>query len=375
MNKIEIEDSYQNFNRYTTQKGKAYYISAQADAVRGATIKPLVVVPFSNDEIPAERLKAVLDDSVGGVIVAVTNTDQYWTSGALLTDLNDPKNKNPHYSYRIMTSVWKKEPVGHTVPQLRITTEFIRNQIVTQLDKAKHAGVTKIEHTDQDLIDQIEWTLTSADSGITRPLDRYSIADVDLRGDYTSPIPVMTFPANTVGGFDEGTWSSYMAGIKARVKGLNDDFVRLVNTFTNAMPLSSIIKPYATTPNLDGDSEDSEQPTDGFGGMAQVPVEHIPYATVGRVTENVVEINAEITMQSQLTTKTSKLIVNEEASINAALLASIAETIRLIAQKQFDQAGNNTSITDTPTTTMTTTTAMNPSLMNNLNNVRAKIIS
>lgn len=365
MMKRETEASYQNFERYSKGANGVYYISAQADAVGGAEIKPVVIAPIE-PAIPDDRLETVFYNSVGGIIVVVDNMSKYWTTPEVKISLGEADDRNPHWTYRTMSSVWKDEPIGHTIPRITITTANILNQIESQKERGRKAGVAYVEWSTAALIEQVQWTLTDTDSAgnpLEHPKDGYALYDLALKGDYRSPLRVLTF-SKDIGPFDPGAWSSHMDEYRARINALRGDFKRIKAMFNDGVPPSSHqLGTVWTAPDLEG-----EIPEEGLGGFAatQTPGVMAPVSSKTVVLDGNDPVISEINGAMILTNSVAASIIEAQRLIAARLEAAAQSAENLWLRNAFDTAGNRLladepvkNIITAPVTNITT----NPNLI------------
>ena len=253
--KIEVN---QNPNRYK-KTPNGWEISALGDnptAKQIAEIKPLKI--NASELLP---LKPLLSEAVKGIIVYLTNEDEYLCSPSLYETIKNSYDTNPHLFYLENDKI-KGASIGKSIPIIRIEDSKLAGLASTQEDKCRKAGVTKLiwpqDRNRSNLLQQIDWTLGDSQ----KPYDEYSVSDLNLKGNYSIE-GLKIIPLDKDKKIDEALLKSNLKSINDRLAELRDDLNSIKDTYYNGIVPNSSTTDYrvvsSTASVNDKDSEPQKQ--------------------------------------------------------------------------------------------------------------------
>lgn len=211
-----IKEITQNPERYY-KKSDRYQISATS------SIKP-VDLPFGEE---LDGLVPVLE--VDGIIV---NVGEYRLISQMTLDTIRESN-NPHYDTKENGMVGKVK-IGQTIPSITLNISNLPNTAGIRDIQNRVGGVVDVDYTYEgdmventtlakNLVQQINYTLNP---DIERPLDKYTLAQLELSDEKNYDISALTIVTAQSGDkiFDNTKLQTFLSGVKERIKALNKDF-------------------------------------------------------------------------------------------------------------------------------------------------------
>ena len=250
--KVEVN---QNPNRYK-KTANGWEISAlptNPSAKQIAEIKPLKI--NASEILP---LKPLLSEAVKGVIVYLTNEDEYLCSPSLYQTLKDSYESNPHLFYLENDKI-KGASIGKSIPIIKIEDSKLAGLASTQEDKCRKAGVTKLiwpqDRNRSNLLQQIDWTLGDSQ----KPYDEYSVSDLNLKGNYSIE-GLKIIPLDKDKKIDETALKSNLKSINDRLSELRDDLNSIKETYYNGKIPNSSTTDYRIVSSVSSINDEKEEP-------------------------------------------------------------------------------------------------------------------
>jgi hypothetical protein len=287
----------QNSIRYT-KIDKAWHIQAAPG------ITPILLP----EGVELLGLKPLL--TAEGIIVKVD--EWYLISPKTLAYAQSPKN--PHYDYVVNGTIPVKDKqvaVGETIPIITISLEVVNQTIAKKALNNRNAGVKtleyimdgeKIDDVPKRLVDQINYTLTQANS---RPSDVYSVFDLKLQGDYSIEVlKVENKQGDKI--LDKSKLEAFISGSNDRLTKLRADFNMIKNMFYfGQTPDTLSVSKYNLMATADGIQDE-----DDMGITHTVTIKDTQLLSVDKTP---LEKQADVTttkqteLQTQVESKTTKL--------------------------------------------------------------------
>ena len=250
--KIEVN---QNPNRYKKVEG-GWEISALPDnpsAKDIAEIKPLRI--NASEILP---LKPILSESVKGIVVYLSNENEYLCSPSLYQTIKDSYETNPHLFYLENDKI-KGASIGKSIPIIKIEDSKLSGLSSTQEDKCKKAGVTKLiwpqDRNRANLLQQIDWTLGDSQ----KPYDEYSIADLTLKGNYSID-GLKIIPLDKDKKIDEAALKANLKSINDRLAELRTDLNNIKETYYNGKIPNGPNTDYRVISSVSSINDEKEEP-------------------------------------------------------------------------------------------------------------------
>lgn len=250
--KIEVN---QNPNRYK-KTPDGWEISALPDNPNGkqiAEIKPLKI--NASELLP---LKPLLSESVKGIVVYLTSSDEYLCSPSLYETIKDSYESNPHLFYLENDKIGGAS-IGKSIPIIRIEDSKLAGLASTQEDKCRKAGVKKLiwpqDRNRSNLLQQIDWTLGDP----LKPYDEYSVSDLNLKGNYSIE-GLKIIPLDKDKKIDEAALKSNLKGINDRLAELTEDLNNIKDTYYNGIIPNSSTTDYRIVSSVSSINDEKEEP-------------------------------------------------------------------------------------------------------------------
>ncbi len=251
--KIELNQNPQRYKK--TPNG--WEISALPDKPTKkqiAEIKPLKI--NASELLP---LKPLLSESVKGIVVYLTSSDEYLCSPTTYSTIKDSYEGNPHLFY-LENDTISGASIGKSIPIIRIDDSKLPSLSQTQEDKCKKAGVKKLiwpqDRNRANLLQQIDWTLGDSN----KPFDEYSVTDLDLKGDYTIK-GLEIIPLDGDKKIDESLLKSNLKKINDRLAELRNDLNTIKDIYYNGILPNGSTEDYRVVSSVSSINDEESEPT------------------------------------------------------------------------------------------------------------------
>jgi hypothetical protein len=246
----------QNPQRYKKTDG-GWEISALPDNPTSKQRAEIIPLKINASEILP--LKPLLSESVKGIVVYLTSSDEYLCSPTLYSTIKDSYNSNPHLFYLENDTIMGAS-IGKSIPIIRIDDTNLESLSQTQEDKCKKAGVTKLiwpqDRNRANLLQQIDWTLGDSQ----KPFDEYSITDLDLKGDY-SIVGLQIIPLDGDKKIDEDALKSNLKTINDRLAELRNDLNTIKDIYYNGIVPNGSTEDYRIVSSISSINDETSEPT------------------------------------------------------------------------------------------------------------------
>lgn len=250
--KIEVN---QNRNRYK-KTPNGWEISALPDKPTKKQIAEIKPLKISASEILP--LKPLLSESVKGIVVYLTNEDEYLCSPSLYETLKDSYETNPHLFYLENDKI-KGASIGKSIPIIRIEDSKLAGLASSQEDKCRKAGVKKLiwpqDRNRANLLQQIDWTLGDP----KKPFDEYSVSDLNLKGNYSTE-GLKIIPLDKDKKIDETLLKANLKTINDRLAELAEDLNNIKQTYYNGKIPNSSTTDYRVLSSISSINDEKEEP-------------------------------------------------------------------------------------------------------------------